>query len=572
MPDSRPAERPSLADPVLGDAASAAALARLGEAASGGLGAAVAAIARGDFAAAAQVSEAATRSEPANGLAWYLLAIAREKLGQLFPSLEAYEQALARLPNPADVANDLGRLAWRLGMPEVAAPLFAHHLAARPGARDATVNLAGALRDQHRYAEAVEVLKPAAQAAPQDPVLWNALGEVLSQQGDPATARTFFDEALRLDPGFTAARLNRGGARLDLGDAAGAVQDSEAALAEAGSDADRAAIGYSHALNLLCGGRVGEGWAAYEARLSPDFAGSPRFLIDAPAWRPGDPLAGRSLLVVGEQGLGDEVMFAGVLPEVVAALGPEGRLTLAVEPRLVELFQRSFPRAAVGAHSTDKTEARPLRGAPFLGAAAPIDAWAPMGTLLKTFRGGLEAFPQRPAYLAPDPERVAHWRAWLASLPPGPKVGIVWKSLKLGAERRRAFAPFRAWTPVLETPGAVFVSLQYGDASAEIAEAARAGVLIRTPPGLDLKDDLEGVAALTAALDLVIGFANATTQIAGAVGAPLWLLTPPGSWTCLGTERYPWHPQARVFHAPGFGWEGAMAAVASALGEGPKAS
>ena len=256
-------------------------------------------------------------------------------------------------------------------------------------------------------------------------------------------------------------------------------------------------------------------------------------------------------------------MFAGLLPEVLQALGPEGRLTLAVEPRLVSLFQRAFPQARVGGHSTDKTEAHPVRRAP--GLAEPGDLWTPMGALLAPFRASLDAFPARTGWLAPDPARVARWRDWLASLPPGPKVGIVWKSLKLGGERRRAFAPFRAWAPVLAAPDAVFVSLQYGDASEEIAEAARAGVQIRSPPGLDLKDDLEEVAALCAALDLVIGFANAATQLAGAVGAPLWLLAPPATWTCLGTGRYPWHPQARVFHAPDFDWEQGMAAVAAAL-------
>jgi tetratricopeptide (TPR) repeat protein len=566
MPASPPAERPSATAPALGDAASA--LTRLNQAAQAagaGLEGALAALEREDFGGAAAAAEAAVGRRPDDGLAWYLLAIAREKLGQLMPSLEAYEQALARLPNHADVANDLGRLACRLGMPEVAAPLFAFNLAARPGSREATVNLAGALRDQHRYVEAIDLLKPAVQAAPEDPALWNALGEVLSQQGEPSTALAFFEESLRLDPGFNAARLNRSTARLDLGDAPGAVADCEAALAKASSPADVAAIGYSHALALLCAGRVAEGWAAYAARLSPDFAGSPRFDINAPRWRPGEPLAGRALLAVAEQGLGDEMMFAGVLPDVLDALGPDGSLALAVEPRLVSLFRRSFPQAFVVAHTTDRTEAHPRRGVR-LHEGARIDAWAPMGDLLSAFRSRLSAFPQRTSYLAPDPERVVHWRAWLASLPPGPRVGIVWKSLQLGAERRRAFAPFRAWAPVLATPGGQFVSLQYGDASAEIAEAARAGVLIRTPPGLDLKDDLEGVAALAAALDLTIGFANATTQLAGALGAPLWLLTPPGSWTCLGTDRYPWHPQARVFHAPGFDWERAMGRVAEALG------
>ena len=289
----------------------------------GGLDPILAAIAAEDFAAAAEAAEQAARARPADGLAWYLLAIAREKQGLLLPALEAYEQALARLPNHADIANDLGRLAWRLGLPELAAPLFAHYLAAHPGSKEAAVNLAGALRDQHRYGEAIEVLKPAVQASPEDPALWNALGEVLSQQGEPRTAATFFDEALRLDPGFTAARLNRNGARLDLGDIAGAVEDVETAQGEAETHEDAAVIGYARALTLLCAGRVAEGWAAYEARLSPDFPGSPRFDIGAPRWA-GEPLAGRSLLVVAEQGLGDEVMFAGLLPEVLEALAPEG--------------------------------------------------------------------------------------------------------------------------------------------------------------------------------------------------------------------------------------------------------
>jgi tetratricopeptide (TPR) repeat protein len=557
--------RPSTSNPVLGDAAGPEALARLrGDVSSApdGFDRIVAAIAAEDFASAAEASEQALRAKPADGLACYLLAIAREKQGLLMPALEAYEQALARLPDHADIANDLGRLAWRLGIPELAAPLFAHYLAARPGSKEAAANLAGALRDQHRYGEAIEVLKPAVQASPEDPALWNALGEVLSQQGEPRTAATFFDEALRLDAGFTAARLNRSGARLDLGDVSGAVEDVETAQAEAETEADAAAIGYARALTLLCAGRVAEGWAAYEARLSPGFPGSPRFDIAAPRWA-GETLAGRSLLVVAEQGLGDEVMFAGPLPELLEALGPQGRLTLAVEPRLVSLFQRSFPNARVGAHSTDRTEAHPVRRAP--GLEGTVDVWAPMGALLSAFRASLDVFPARTAWLSPDPARVARWREWLASLPPGPKVGIVWKSLKLGGERRRAFAPFSAWAPVLAAPDAVFVSLQYGDAGAEIETAAEAGVQIRTPPGLDLKDNMEEVAALCAALDLVIGFANATTQIAGAVGAQLWLLAPPATWTSLGADRYPWHAQARVFHAPGFNWDATMASVARTL-------
>ena len=71
-----------------------------------------------------------------------------------------------------------------------------------------------------------------------------------------------------------------------------------------------------------------------------------------------------------------------------------------------------------------------------------------------------------------------------------------------------------------------------------------------TPPGIDLKNDLDDLAALTCALDLVVGQANATTNIAAACGAPTWLISTPGAWPKLGTDRYPWYPQVRVFIPP----------------------
>jgi tetratricopeptide (TPR) repeat protein len=579
------APRPSATDPTRGDPASEAALKRLrGQLAaaapgrSRGLDEALAAIARADFAAAEVAAQAATEACPDDGFAWYLLAIAREKLGRVLAALEAYEQALARLPDHADLASDLGRLALRLAMPELAAPLFQLHLARRPDSLEAKVSLAAALRDQHRYADAIEILRPVLRATPGDPRLWNALGVVVSQQGDPAKARTFFLEALRLDPDFAQARYHLAGARLDLGDPEGALAEVETALAQPVAAEDGAMMRYARALMLLCAGRVGEGWEAYAARLSPDFAAAPDFAIDLPAWRPEEPLAGRSLLVVGEQGLGDEVMFAGVIPDVLVALGDAGRLTLAVEPRLVALFARSFPTATVVPHTTDKSRARAVRGVEAVPRApdgtGSWERWTPMGSLLPAFRPDLAAFPDRPHYLVPDPARVARWRAWLQTLPPGRKVGLLWKSLKLGGERRRGFAPFAAWAPVLAAlSGVTFVNLQYGDCAAEIAEAqARLGVTIWSPPGLDLKDDLDDVAALAAALDLVVGFANAASNLAGAVGAPLWLILGPDAWPALGSGRYPWYPQARVFQAKGFGdWSAVMAEVAGALGEPPGA-
>jgi hypothetical protein len=203
----------------------------------------------------------------------------------------------------------------------------------------------------------------------------------------------------------------------------------------------------------------------------------------------------------------------------------------------------------------------------FVEDMAKIDLWAPMGSLLRRYRTSVGAFPDRSRFLTPDTARVAHWRAVLQSAPPGPKIGILWKSLKLDGARLRYFSPFDAWRPVLDTPGLVFVNLQYGDCEAEIAHAReQLGVELWRPPGIDLKDDLDDLAALTCALDLVVGPANATTNIAAACGAPVWLISTPGAWPKLGTDRYPWYPQARVFNPPAFvQWEPVMVEIAQAL-------
>ena len=141
----------------------------------------------------------------------------------------------------------------------------------------------------------------------------------------------------------------------------------------------------------------------------------------------------------------------------------------------------------------------------------------------------------------------------------------MWKSAKLAGDRRRQFAAFDAWAPVLRTQGTTFVNLQYGDCAEELAFAREAlGVDIFEPPGVDLKDDLDEVAALAAALGLTIGFSNASFNLAGAVGAPAWLIAPAHAWTMLGTDRYPWYPQARVFTAAD-DWSTALRAVAEAL-------
>jgi tetratricopeptide (TPR) repeat protein len=564
------------ADADMGDATSQAALTRLKQAVAELktmtirplLSRAVAALGAEDHATASALALKALGHDDRNGVAWYLLAIAREKASDFKSSIRAYEAALALTPNHVEIANDLGRLAYRLGMKSVAAQLFQHYCAAHPDCAQGANNLACALRDLHHYDDAVEVIRPAIMAHPDNPPLWNTLGTILGEQGEMAGALTFFDEALRLDPDFAKARYNRANTRLDLGDNEGALIDCEAAMPGAPTPSDLMMMKLARATMLHCIGRVGEGWDSYEARLDPAFSDVTNFMIDRPRWTPDSDLAGKSLLLMGEQGLGDEVMFANILPDVLEALGPDGRLSIALEPRLKTLFQRSFPTVEVGAHATYKVDGHTVRGAPFIKDQAVIDLWTPMASPLRRFRRSADAFPRRDRFLVADPQRVEHWRGVLSERP-GLKIGVLWKSLKLEGSRLRYFSPFEAWRPVLQVPGVSFVNLQYGDCAAELAQARdELGLEIWQPPGIDLKNDLDDVAALGCALDLIIGPANATSNIAAACGADVWLISTLACWPRLGTRHYPWYPQMRVFIPDAVGaWAPMMEEVAAALAD-----
>jgi tetratricopeptide (TPR) repeat protein len=559
---------------AMGDSASADSLERLKQAAQDlkstenakAVRTAILAVHAQDYAKAEKIALKLLKKDDQFGLAWHILAISREKQGDFASSLKCYEAALALLTDHSAVAGDLGRLAFRLNMVDFAAKFFAHYRLARPNDIEAANNLACALREMNRETEAIDVLKVALAIHPQAAGLWNTLGTVLCNMGDPGGSIVFFDEALRLVPTHSKALHNRAYAKADLGDIEGALIDSEAGMREAQDPADATVMQFARATLLLALGRVAEGWEAYETRFSPEISEAPLFHIPATRWA-GEDLKGKTLMVVAEQGLGDEVMLSNMLPDILEMLGPDGKMTLVVERRLKPLFERTYPGIEVSAHRTMKYEGRVYRTAPDIEHWERFDCWAALGDFLRTQRNSVEAFPNRKSFLTPDPERVAYWKAELDKLGPEPKVGLLWKSLSLKGDRARQFSPFQLWEPVLKTPGVTFINLQYGDCEEEIALAKdQFGVEIWRPPGLDLKMDLDDLTALCAAVDLIIGFSNATTNLAGAAGAPIWMLTAPSVWTKLGTDAYPWYPQARVFSPPELGqWAPVMAEVAQAL-------
>lgn len=521
------------------------------------------------FAKTEQAATTAAALDPKLTYAWHLMGIARDKLGNRAGALEAYEKALALNPESADIANDLGRLAFRMEMWPQAEALFRHCLVRKHAAPEASNNLGALLRRQMRYDEAIEVLRTSLIAHPDQPMLWVTLGTILGDQGRSDEAETFYAEALRLSPNHAKALYNISGIMFAKGQEEEAIAQTHYALTMAENEHDATMMRFAIGSMSLGRGDLAQGWRYYSARLEPTYSEPVEYLSNRPRWQPGTDIAGSHLMIFGEQGLGDEVLFANLLEDVLEALGPSGKLTLAVTDRLVSFFKRSFPQARVGSHLTIGHNGRAVRAAPFINDWETIDYWAPLGELLQVHRPTVESFPNRPnGFMRADPERVAHWRGVLSVLP-GIKVGLLWTSLVLNNTRSLYYSPFEEWEPVLRTPGVTFVNLQYGDQSKDLIYAKeKFGIDIFQPPEIDLRNDLDDVAALSAALDLVIGISNASFNIAASVGTPVWLITGGRTWPRLGTDYYPWYSQARAFSAPKYNdWQTIMNDLSNALGE-----
>lgn len=491
-----------------------------------------------------------------------MIAAARklEQAGDLAGAIRLLEQALAEAPANLAALAGLARMSGRLHEPGLAFELWTNVLAHDPSHLEALIGQARALEELGRPVEAVAALRAALDASHGEARLWSALGRVANQQGDRVAALAYFEEAVRLGPGSAAALYNRGCARLDGGDLAGAERDFAAARRRADTPMEQAMAELAFAMTQLSRGKLRVGWAAYEARLAPDHPSSPRFDAPGGRWGPAAQLAGIHLLAVGEQGIGDQIMFANCLADVAAALGPAGDLSVAVDPRLVTLVRRSLPAAHVLPLETERLGDRICHrvAAP----CRPVDLWAPMASLLQSFRRTLGDFPTKPGFLTPDAARVAHWRAWLGSS--APSVGISWRSRKAVAERRRRYPVLEDWAPVLHTPGARIVSLQYGVEAEELAALATLrGEPLLEPPGLDPFKDMDDLAALCVALDAVVSVPNATAALAGACGAQVLFLDPEAAWPRLGAAGYPWYPRATSFPVRGDDWSRAMAGAAA---------
>jgi len=299
----------------------------------------------------------------------------------------------------------------------------------------------------------------------------------------------------------------------------------------------------------FCLGDIETAWSLWKRRTLK--TGMARHHGLPPEWRRDDPVDGR-LLVCAEQGIGDEILYLSCLPDLLREV-PE--VAIEVDPRWHPLFARSWPDVML-------VPRLPRTLGTFTEEVDYTDIVRDLGIERAVLAGDLPMHYRRPlappttpaGYLKADPDRVASWRTRLARLGPAAKVGICWRSGFAGLGLRSSYylEIDELLTP-LPTAGCHLVSLQYGETGAELERARRELGIEILDPGFDQINDLDEVAALIAALDLVIAASTAVLQLAGAIGTPTLALGKSSFWSCAGYD--PLWPSVRPMLAPGDPYE-----------------
>lgn len=555
-------------------------------------------------------------SKPDNGVAQlYLKGHAAQRRGDFEAAEAACRQVLATQPAHCKALDLLGTLEAQRGRPAEAEALFARALAIQPDNPYIHNNHANVLCALRRYEEAKQGYARAIALKPDYPDAHANLGNALLEQGLPLEALAHLDLAVALKAGFLKAQFKRGLALMALQREADALVAFESVLKirpdYAGAHANRGAVLYElrrhdealaaldHAIaldatlaeSLLLRGNVmqdlnrhedalrdyvrartlrqGFAMAEWNESLSRLLLGdfTQGWLLFESRWRNGQNVGdlhlmqplwdGRKvdgrLLVWGEQGIGDQIHQLGMVDGLA---GRAGEVVIAVHERLLPLAARSLPGMRVIGLEAAQHEACEMQ--------------TPLGSLGRHLRRSWADFPvERTAYLQADPARVA---ALAKSLPGKARltVGLSWHSIAPKVGRAKSMA-LRDLAPLFGLDGVRFVDLQYGDTAAERGKVRdELGVEVMHVDQVDNRGDLDGLAALIGACDVVVTISNTTAHLAGALGKPTLLMLPFGCarhwYWHEARDDSPWYPSLRLYrqHAAG-DWSAVFTGVRAAL-------
>ncbi len=427
--------------------------------------------------------------------------------------------------------------------------LYRDYLERKPHIPQAWFLMGTCLLQQERHAEAVIYFEKAIEMKPDFPASYGNLIIALKKLGrieDAAEIISLIDEQ-EPSKDWIDTYVNAGSTFYELRDLNRARHYLELALKY---DAENPDANWNLGIVNLSLGNYAEGWNGYEYGFRVRERQLRPYFDEYPSWD-GEDLSGKTILIWGEQGLGDEILFAPCLNDL-KKLKPK-KIIFDCHPRLEEIFRRSFDGIEIHGTRKDKT--------PGLFDPADPDFHCPLGSLPKFFRQNPENFPAH-GCLKPDQKAVAEYVRQIGS---GMKVGISWRggSQRTNQSSRSMSLEKMALALMKSRPDIRWVSLQYGYGVNEEIKS------LKRNHGIDVQqfdfaiEDYTETANLVASCDLVISVITAVVHLGGALNVPVWCLTPYWApWKFPATKEMPWHPSVTQYHQPEpYKWDSVLSDV-----------
>ena len=460
-----------------------------------------------------------------------------------------YRNAIALQPDLAQAHYNLGNVLYTQEKFEDAVACYAQALALNPKLAEAHYNLGNALQSQNKFEDAIACYK---RALTLDRAKYEALhnwGNALQAQGKLEEAMVCYERVLRVDPSYAKAHYSVGCALQAFGRPDEAVASYRRAR---DLEPNFAQAAFSESLAQLLQGNYAEGWQNFEWRWQTKDHNTPMRNYPQPLWR-GAQLSSGPVLIWGEQGIGDEIMFAGLMPD---AIRTGNKFILDCDARLHPLLARSFPEINVVSRRPRANEVgneRRNKNDPEFAFAAHL----PAGSLPSLFRATGAAFAATMSpYLVADPSARERFRTCYREITGKRLAGIAWYTNSRNSGRSRSI-DLSVLAPLFAIPDIRWISLQYGNHDAiekQIWEkqTAEAQAPILVDRDVDQFRDIDLFAAQIAAMDIVVTIDNSTAHLAAALGIRTFVLLPfAADWRWLQSrEDSPWYPTVRLFRQP----------------------
>lgn len=496
--------------------------------------------------------------------------------GDLQAAIRELETLARTSRDPAPAIFEIGNLTKAAGLYDQAEAAYRKVLETYPGSIEAATNLANVLTAKGQTDTAIAILRNVQSVVQGNPIVDSSMADALFAADRITEALAAYDALAGRYPDYPPVHANRGEALARLGRHGDAIEalDRAAALDPGNPDIVR-----NRGFSRLALGQFRAGFADYEARLDARLPQAPvRLNLDVPRWDGRVPPDG-PLLVVAEQGLGDEIRFAAALPTLIS----RGVDTIVeCDPRLVDLFAASLPSASLPSATPPGTRVitfdrrrdgqRPVFDYARLASRLPVPpaAWIEAGSLPYLLRLPAGAQMAPVGFLETPTTRTMLMRARLKAEAAGrPLIGFCWGSGAGEGSRQRFYPALPAWLPVLSNLDAAFVDLQYVDSESERATLERlSGAEIIGTDGVDKRNDLSAAACLAAAMDAVVGVSSSVTAMAAAVGTPTVEVTPERTWVPLVEGRDAWlGPLVAAYPEKPGDWDEAMRRALATLRE-----